>query len=95
MKIIQATFYIKEEKRDQFLTEVTALIAATRSEEGCLSYNLYESVETKNQFAMIENWEDQAAIERHNQSPLLKQLFANMADYAVKPTALSFSEPIK
>ncbi len=35
MEIINATFYIKEEKRADFLAAVTPLLASARAEEGC------------------------------------------------------------
>lgn len=46
MKIIQATFYINDDKRADFLADIFPLITA-RLEEGCLKYDLYESVEKK------------------------------------------------
>lgn len=92
MKIINATFFIKEDKREDFLKDVLPLVEATRLEKGCLYYHLYESVENKNEFVMVENWEDQEAIDGHNQSPLLHQLFANLKDYVEKPTVLTVSE---
>lgn len=91
MKIIQATFYIKNEKREDFLKDVLPLIQSARLEEGCPKYHLYESIEEKNQFVMVENWENQEAINRHNENPLLKQLFANLKEYVEKPTDLTIS----
>lgn len=86
MKIIQATFYIKETKRAAFLEDIRPLIESARMEKGCLAYHLYESVENQNQFIMIENWQDQGALEEHNQNPLLKNLFGKMPAYAAKKT---------
>lgn len=91
MKIIQATFYIKVDKRERFLTDIQPLIQSTRLEEGCIEYHLYESIEEKNQFVMIENWESQEAIDNHNRNPLLKQLFNNLKEYSEKPTILTIS----
>lgn len=45
MIIINAKFTIKEAKRAEFLEEATQLIEATRKEDGCLSYQLYESTD--------------------------------------------------
>lgn len=38
---------------------------------------------------MIEQWQDQAAIESHNQQPLLQKLFQHMPDYAAQKRAFS------
>ena len=69
-------------------------IEATRKEDGCLSYQLYESTEQVNVFVMVENWRDEQAIEGHNQSPLLQQLFKNMPEYAEKETELNVAKTL-
>lgn len=53
MKVIQATFFIKAEKREAFLADILPLVEAARKEAGCIDYQLYESFENKNQFVMI------------------------------------------
>lgn len=63
MIVINAKFSIKPEKRNEFLAEVKNLIEATKKEDGCLSYKLFESIDTENEFVMIENWRDQALAE--------------------------------
>ncbi|WP_414839121.1 putative quinol monooxygenase [Carnobacterium sp. TMP28] len=91
MKIINATFFIKEDKRNEFLAAVTPLIEATLLEEGCMGYHLYESFEESNRFIMIENWKDQAAINTHNKNPLLLDLFNKVPAYSSKKPILTVS----
>ncbi|MCA9764792.1 MAG: antibiotic biosynthesis monooxygenase [Carnobacterium sp.] len=91
MKIINATFFIKENKRDEFLASIKPLIAATLLEEGCISYDFYESFEEPNRFVMIENWKNQAAIHAHNENPLLLDLFNNIPSYSSKQPILTVS----
>lgn len=88
MEIINATFYIKEEKRADFLAAVTPLLASARTEDGCYGYHLYESLEENNRFVMVEKWANQEAITAHNQNPLLQQLFQQMPDFAAKPSEI-------
>nr|TMK24737.1 MAG: antibiotic biosynthesis monooxygenase [Actinomycetota bacterium] len=38
---------------------------ASRAEEGCLSYRVYEDTEVENEFVFVEEWESQEALERH------------------------------
>lgn len=92
MKIIQADFYIRNDKREEFLADILPLVAAARLEEGCLRYDLYESVEKKNQFIMIENWKSQQAVAKHNQNLLLINLFGKIPEYAEKKTELMMTE---
>lgn len=84
MKVINASFFIKENQRENFLSDAAELISETRKEEGCLAYTLYESLEERNTFIMVENWQDQLAIESHNQSPLLQKFVCKLSDYSTK-----------
>ncbi|MFL2097233.1 putative quinol monooxygenase [Marinilactibacillus psychrotolerans] len=92
MKMINASFFIKEDKREEFLSVVNPLIQATREEEGCVQYNLYESVEEANAFMMVEIWEDQNAIDGHNKSPLLLELFNKIPEFSSKKPIVRVSE---
>jgi len=55
--------------KEQDLLQVTKdLIAETRKEAGCVSYNLYQSTGDSTEFAFLEEWESQAALDAHNAS---------------------------
>lgn len=51
-----------------------AMIAPTRAEAGCISYQLHQSLENPALFSMIEHFKDQAAFELHSQQPYLLAL---------------------
>jgi quinol monooxygenase YgiN len=42
-----------------------AVAAASRAEEGCISYRLYEDTETENEFVFVEEWQSEEALQRH------------------------------
>ena len=92
MKVINASFFIKEDQRENFLSDTKELISETRKEEGCLAYNLYESLEERNAFIMVELWKDQAAINNHKQSSLLQSLVGKIADFSTKAPDLKIFE---
>lgn len=50
MKIINASFFIKADKREEFLVDTLPLIRSSRAESGNISYQLYEAIDTPNQF---------------------------------------------
>lgn len=84
MLIITAKFFIQAEQRTAFLADINALIASSRQDEGCLAYDFYESLETNNHFVMVENWASEAAVQTHNQNPLLLALLGKVVDYSSK-----------
>ncbi|MDG4987103.1 antibiotic biosynthesis monooxygenase [Lactococcus lactis] len=92
MIIVNAKFYIKEDKKSQFLKEIEGLISASKKDEGCLEYSLYESTNNQLEFVMIENWESQEAIEKHNTNPLLLAFAKNLSTYSSKKPVLQIAE---
>ena len=87
MIVINAEFYIVPEQKKQFLSkqflnEISELIQASRKEEGCLSYQLYEAVTDENNFVMVETWGNQQAIELHNATSHLQNFAKKVPDYS-------------
>lgn len=60
-----ATIPAQAESADAIRSALTTLAEATRQEEGCLSYDLFESASTPGTFVTVERWTDQAALEAH------------------------------
>ena len=54
-----------------------ALIPPTRSEEGCLQYDLHKSCEDPNVFMFVENWKDKASFDAHMKSKHLNDFLKN------------------
>lgn len=82
MKTINATFFIKEDNRQDFLQAIQPLIESSRQEKGNRSYQLYQAVDKPNQFIMIEQWENQEAIDSHNQTPAFTHFFDQLSDWS-------------
>jgi len=45
------------------------LVAQTRQETGCISYDLHRHLDQPGTFAFYENWVDKAALEQHRATP--------------------------
>jgi quinol monooxygenase YgiN len=50
---------------DQVRSILIALVEPTRQESGCLSYELLENRTNQTDFAFVEKWESDAAIDAH------------------------------
>ena len=62
---VVAVITAKEGSVDVTRDALTALVAPTRAEEGCLSYELYESAAVPGVFVTIESWRSQADVDAH------------------------------
>jgi quinol monooxygenase YgiN len=46
----------------------------TRSEEGCINYDLDRGVEDPSEFVLYENWRSKADLDEHLEKPHIKEL---------------------
>jgi len=56
---------VQAERRADLLETMMGMIEPARVERGCLSYRLYEEVENRNAFILVEEWATQEDVERH------------------------------
>jgi quinol monooxygenase YgiN len=53
------------DKLETVLSLYEELVTATRQEDGCIVYELFQDVEDPSVLSMIEEWEDKASLDRH------------------------------
>ena len=73
---VVATIPAKTETAAAIRAALESLAAATRAEDGCLAYDLFESGAAPGTFVTIERWTDQAALDQHLTSPHVAAAFA-------------------
>ncbi|QEY26744.1 putative quinol monooxygenase [Neisseria zalophi] len=62
---VTAIIIVKPEYRHELLEVFRQLVAASRGEEGNIRYDLHQDTENENRFIFFENWQNQAALEKH------------------------------
>ena len=65
---ITAIVTVKPDRRQELLDVFRQLVAASRSEEGNIRYDLHQDRQNENRFVFFENWRNQAAVDEHNAS---------------------------
>ncbi|WP_010632542.1 putative quinol monooxygenase [Sporolactobacillus vineae] len=89
MKIIHATFTVKPDFREIFLSETVPLIAGSQMEPGNLSYHLYQEITDPDMFIMVEEWKDQQAVDMHHQAPYFTRFNVRTESFFCEPTQVS------
>jgi quinol monooxygenase YgiN len=89
MKIIHATFTVKPDFREIFLSETVPLIAGSQMEPGNLSYHLYQGVSDPDTFLIVEEWKDQQAVATHHQAPHFTRFNVRTGRFFREPTQVS------
>ncbi len=72
-----AQFLAKPGQASALRTKLLAMIAPTRAEAGCISYDLHVDQANPAQFFFVENWKDEAVLDAHMKTPHFVKLITN------------------
>ena len=75
-----ATITAKPEYAAELEKELLILVEKSNQEAGCVGYVLHKDLSDSNNFIMYENWQNEAAVELHNNSEHF-QKFVKLAEY--------------
>lgn len=76
---------VRPERRSDLLETIRGMLEPARVERGCLSYRLYEDVEDRNAFILLEEWATQEDIKKHFHTDNHRRLMALMDLLSEKP----------
>ena len=81
------------EKAEALRESMVALVAPTREEPGCLTYDLY--IEADGSLVLHEVWRSQAELAAHQQQPAIRAFFDDqLQDLIASEMAVHFSTPL-
>jgi quinol monooxygenase YgiN len=78
------------EKRAELIRIARGVAAASRAEEGCISYRIYEDTELENEFVFVEEWADEAALQRHFGTPHIAEFMPAILTAITAPPDVKF-----
>ena len=82
---VVATFEARSGKETELRNALMGLVAPTRTEAGCLNYDLHVSTENPSRFLFHENWTSKMALEVHLQSAHVQALLPRVDDLCSAP----------
>jgi len=88
IKVI-AKLTIKEGKVEEFKSSIPELVAETRKEDGCHSYQLFQEVKNKNVLTFVEDWESMEALQKHMNSKHFQEVMPKLTELQEKEMELS------
>jgi quinol monooxygenase YgiN len=74
--------------------ELSALVGPTRTEEGCINYDLHQSLEQKGHFRFYENWTSKELLDRHLQSAHVKRFIAKADELLAESPEITLWEMV-
>ena len=70
MKITKrVTFIAKEGCEDKMRELLTAMVAPSKMEDGCIFYDIFEYENNSRKFMAVESWRDNNALDGHKSTP--------------------------
>ncbi len=84
MIIVTATITAKPAKRDEIISKSHDLIKFTHLEPGCISYDLYASIEDEDVLIMLEQWENREVLEAHMKTEHFKMFGILIEEFVAK-----------
>ncbi|UTH48889.1 antibiotic biosynthesis monooxygenase [Loktanella salsilacus] len=85
---IIGTVTAKPETRDELQALLSAQVAATRAEPGCLNYDFHCDAADSCCFVFYENWRTQADLDMHMVMPHLAPLFSQLDRLLARPVEI-------
>jgi quinol monooxygenase YgiN len=68
--------------------DLLSLLAPTRAESGCITFDLLQDTNDPTVFVLYENWKDQATLDAHFQQPYVKQVLQAYEKTLAEPIAV-------
>ncbi len=87
MIVLAAKCVGKPERRDDIISSASAMLAPSRAEAGCLSYDFYERP-SKHAYVFFEEWADQAALDAHFQTPHFQAFIGAFMGFLAEPPVI-------
>ncbi|HEY0278832.1 MAG TPA: putative quinol monooxygenase [Solirubrobacterales bacterium] len=92
--VILADFKARPGERDRLVAALTAMIAPSESEAGCIGYRPMQDPNDEDAVAIVERWVDEAALEEHFETPHFKRVAIVLEELLAEPFKLTRLAPI-
>jgi quinol monooxygenase YgiN len=89
-----ASFKAKNGFAQLLKTELLKLIAPGIQEEGCISYDLHQSLDDPGLFLFHENWRSRDDLDRHLEMPYIRELLRRTENMLAQPISVQLFERI-
>jgi quinol monooxygenase YgiN len=95
IKIVAKNF-IKEDKISEFKALAQKLVAATnQNDAGCIHYELFQDTKNSKILTIIEEWESQAALDKHMAAKHFREIVPAFSEFAEKPGEINIYQKVE
>jgi quinol monooxygenase YgiN len=91
---VVARIRAKEGMQEKVKQELMSLVGPTRSEKGCIHYELHQSIENKSLFMFYENWASKQDLDKHLEMPYMKSHMKKASEILDGPGEITLWEVV-
>ncbi|CAF3399827.1 unnamed protein product [Rotaria socialis] len=86
--VVVAHVYCRADQMENILSVLRTLTAATRTEPGCIKYELHQDLSDETHLTFIEEWENEEALKLHFQTEHFKHGNEQVQAASAKPVEI-------
>lgn len=92
--VLVARLKVKDEAVEEAKQMALKIVADSRTEEGCLNYDVHQGIDDKTIFVWHETWKDRAAFDEHLEKTYFKEFFAKAGAMAAEEPQIILTKMI-
>lgn len=92
--VLIARLKVKADKIDETKAAALAIVEASRAEEGCINYDIHQSIEDETVFFWHETWKNKAAIDEHFATPFFGEFFKTVEQVVAESPQINLTKKI-
>jgi quinol monooxygenase YgiN len=89
MLIVAGKVPVKPDRRAEAVAAALKMAKATQAEAGCKSYAFYSDLADPNTILIFEEWENEAALTAHFQTPHMAEFNAVIGQFIAGPPSIN------
>ncbi|PAK87400.1 putative quinol monooxygenase [Lentilactobacillus parakefiri] len=84
MKVINVELSVKPGMQSDYEAFIDELVTGSRGEAGNVSYDHFKKLHSDTDYEIIEHWQDDKAVEFHNNTPHFQKFLAGVGEFLTK-----------
>jgi quinol monooxygenase YgiN len=90
MIVVTGRVQVPAEARERFVEVASEMCRRSREEQGCRSYRVYADLEQPTRYVFLEEWQDEASLQRHFAQPHTRTFLGDLGRLLGEPADALF-----
>jgi len=92
--VLIARLKVKADKIEETKQAALAIVEKSRAEDGCINYDIHQSIEDETLFFWHETWKNKAALDEYFATPFFGEFFKTVEGVAAEPPQINLTKKI-